>query len=523
MRKLFLKIFFVFVCCLVNFNFVQSFESEKAFSEDWKLPAESVRRNPSTSSGRTGEIDNKLVPNKNSVFHKSVRPKNSLDPIIPSDLEHKREIVSRDERQKQESYKNNTSTKTLTLEQSIELAYKHKPSIQALNQAKETAKITRRNTLSSYMPQVSGTAKKYVSSNYISGDYKSSIGISASQLVYNFAGPQDRYKIAGKDINKAEYSVKQHKNYIRLEVEKAFLNAWLLQKKEDYITKLYIASKETFAKNQHQKSLDILAQNEWLQATVDFSNNMTIVQSYQDELNVAEQTLSYLTGQKQRISTITNTNTIVSNVTYPETITVLYWDKNHPTQIKPIEHYYQLALKSRSDLKIKDEEISKQKLEGNYYLKKYLPGVSLFGRYDRYETTSSGNYDSKEAGIKLSWNIFDGLTNYFNKSIADGNKVKTELEKQDLQQSIKLEIQTAHSGLCKILKEFNTANITYKKEHNDFELKKQQFSIGQLSKTDYFIAEQTWQQSELAHLTAKVNVTLQASLLEHACGYSENM
>ena len=54
MRKLFLKIFFVFVCCLVNFNFVQSFESEKAFSEDWKLPAESVRRNPSTSSGRTG-------------------------------------------------------------------------------------------------------------------------------------------------------------------------------------------------------------------------------------------------------------------------------------------------------------------------------------------------------------------------------------------------------------------------------------------------------------------------------------
>ena len=146
--------------------------------------------------------------------------------------------------------------------------------------------------------------------------------------------------------------------------------------------------------------------------------------------------------------------------------------------------------------------------------------MSLFGNYTRHESFDHA-FDAKDAGIRATWNVFDGLTNYFNSSIASGNKLRTELEKQDLTQSIKLEVQTAFSELKKSLKSFNTALITYQKAKNDFDLQKQKLSIGELSQTDFKAAEYSWQQAEYDFMGVKVDLTLKERTLAHACGYPE--
>jgi outer membrane protein TolC len=488
MRKLFFKILFVFV-----FVFVCSNPVRGTLRDDFSLPLEIPQGE--RDSKENSEFLNSISPNKPELNKNFVNKK----PVRPEGFFPKNRLEGSHERKP-------TSPKTLTLEQAINLAYKKKPSIQALRQAKEVSIISRRSTMSPYLPQVSATGIQYDSDYSI----KRSAAIGITQLVYSFAGPQDTYRIAQKNVNKAEHAIEQSKDDIRLAIEKEFLNAWLLQQKENAITKLYNSSKETFEKDKHKYELKMLNQNDWLKANATFAQNIATVQSYQDDISISEQTLEYLIGEKHIINNLADNK---------QEVTKLTWDENYMPTLKPVEFYYELALRNRKDLKIKDETIKQKSIESNYYLKKYLPSISLFGNFTRYEAASS--YNSHNAGLKISWSIFDGLTNYFNKEAAKGNQIKTELEKQDLQQSIKVEIQTAYSNLMKYIKQLNSDLVSYKQSENEFNLKKQKLSLGQVSETDFKTAEYTWNNVQYKFSEEKVAAILKERTLIHACGYPE--
>lgn len=413
----------------------------------------------------------------------------------------------------------NPSYKSLTMSEAVALSEKHKPSIHAYQQAMEVALTIQQSKMVGYLPVVTATENIYNTGNYTAatGSARTSLGINASQLIYNFAGPQLTHKIAGKDVRKAEHNKKIHQDAIRKEVETAFLNAWLVQQKERLMTRFLKSFRETFKKNKHQNELDILDKNEWLKTNVTYAKQMSIVQQYRDEVAIAEQSLSYLTGQNYKLSKLSRNNSVST------TLTKLAWSPKKETHEKTFKECFEIALQHRNEIKYKNAEIEKKNLEKKFYMRSYLPSVSLFGTYSRGDRWNSTTYDTKSAGVSVSWRMFDGLYNYFNKNIAEGNKIKIELDKQDLVQQIKLEVQTALSQLNQSQENIKASSVAYKQAKNEFLLKHQEFKLGSLSKTDYETIKYNWENAEFSYLSAETTLAIKKRNLEHACGYPVNL
>ena len=76
-------------------------------------------------------------------------------------------------------------------------------------------------------------------------------------------------------------------------------------------------------------------------------------------------------------------------------------------------------------------------------------------------------------------------------------------------------------NLMKYIKQLNSDLVSYKQSENEFNLKKQKLSLGQVSETDFKTAEYTWNNVQYKFSEEKVAAILKERTLIHACGYRE--
>lgn len=394
---------------------------------------------------------------------------------------------------------------TLTMPQAVKDAFVKKPSVHAFAYGVKDAKRRRQTTLSPYLPQISLSEAFYDASNAT----KSSFGIQASQTLINLA-IKDSYKASSASLSSARHQKESHKDDIRLATETAFLNGWVLQQQIDSIMLLYNSSKEEFEKAKNQHKLNLLDKNEWMKAQTTYAQNLATIDSYRDDLAQAEQTIEFYTGNKLLLAPS-------KKKAFP--LTKLSWNPKQKITAKKLDHYYKQAIENRKDIKIKQDTIDAERYNSQFFAKQYLPTVSV-GASASKNTVRNGNSTwSKSANVSISWNVFDGLSNYFNKTAADARKMRAILEKNDLIAQVKLEVQTAYTSLQKELKNLASQNVSFAQSDNEFTLNKQQFDAGLISKVEFVTAKSTYQTARFTWLNQVATAALKKQELLYACGY----
>ncbi|MBD3231244.1 hypothetical protein GF322_01135 [Candidatus Dependentiae bacterium] len=385
----------------------------------------------------------------------------------------------------------------LSLDQAIKLAIKNRPSLKAFQYAVQASKQDEKKALSGYKPQINLTEKPSFQSGY--KGIQNDVTIQADQLIYSFAGPLEEYKIAQKGTGISEYQKLRHQELIIFEVTRSFLQSWLLQRKNNFIKYLNSSSVQNIKKSEHENKLNLLDKNVWLNDAATYSENISTVYIYSDELKNARSELEYYIGKKFENGK--------SNL-------ILTWDSKHEIKLEALNHYYNNAIKHRNDIKEKQKEIEQQEEYKNFYKKTYLPSLSLNGQAGR----TSGNA-SNSIGAILNWSMFDGGTNYYESQKANANKLKALMEKDRLIQLTKFEIQKSYYELNSILKQLIAKNIRLTQAKNEIILRKQQFEIGDISKVDFEIAKYNWETQKFDWLTTKLSAELKLNELKYASGY----
>jgi len=388
----------------------------------------------------------------------------------------------------------------LTLAKSVDMALQNRPSLKAFKFEIDTQETLAKKALSGYLPQIVGTT----STAYVhhKKGLNENLALELSQLLYSFSGPLDEYKITKKDISIAKYSKESHEHLIRNQVENFFLKTWIIRKKINFIKSLEKASKERFKKETNKKEVDLLNKDEWLKAQAIYAKEDYDVSSYTDQLKSIQKSLEYYVGQK---------------LFYPET--KLFWNFRTPVNLENLSTSYKKAFKFRPEIKSKEEEIEKARLQSNFYIKQYLPSLSLKGSAAYNKQTLSPISSYRQIGVQADWNLFDGLSSKHASDASNAQKIKAMMEKEDIVQKIKLEVEQEYYKLTTLLKDLKakTAAIPFYK--NRFLLNKQEFGIGMLSYVELEIAKQDWEKAIFDWLEVRVAVEIKKKDLDFVTGY----
>jgi outer membrane protein TolC len=400
---------------------------------------------------------------------------------------------------------------TLSMEQAVEQAKVKKPSVHAFRYSIENYQHLRKGTLSTFLPNISLNETFYNRKN--PSNLKDSFVAQASQTVLDLS-KVNHYKMLDAQVSGARHQLEGHKDDVQLATETAFLSAWLLQQKVDFFVLLYEASKKIFEQKKNQYDLNLLDKNEYLKARAEHAGNLATVNTYKQDLSEAEKTLEYYI--QDPISLLLPKSDLSQKTIFP---TKLKWDPEKKAGLEPFDFYYKKAIVNRKDLKIKQDTINLKSHTSQFYAKQYLPTVSLFGAATKSTIWNGDSTFNKEAGLRISWNIFDGLSNYFNKNAARAEKLQAILEKHDLSSQIKLEVQQAYSALKKEIDSLSAEKVEFKQSTNEIILRKQQHTIKLISDVDYQSAKFSYENSKISWITRSVSAELKRRELLKNCGY----
>ena len=406
--------------------------------------------------------------------------------------------------------KNKNEIKTLTMQEAVELGYKFRPSLRALQFNTQANQYVEKQALSGYRPQISFSNYSF----YARGtkNLQNQIALTGSQLIYSFANPIDQFKIAKKGTLISKLDEDTHKNQIRNQVENAFLLAYLEQEKLNSIDSLDNSAKKNIKEAKHKKKLNLLGKNDWLIEKAKYAKDESFVKFYIDEKNIAQKELERLTG-----------TTIFSS----ENKAILEWNAPTKINLQDLNEYIAIALQNRPEIKALTTLIEKEHLDSRYYKNTYLPSIGINGEISRTSTIGSTegtiirlNKISSNIGLGISWNFSDGGSNFYKSSQLHAKKLKAIMDKESMVKQIRLEVETAYYELSKAKKEEDAKFIEYKQAKNQFELRKQEFEIGNISETTFTSTKTEWEQKQFEWLAIKINTTIRQNNLNFACSYS---
>lgn len=422
---------------------------------------------------------------------------------------------------------------TLTMKEAVEIAYQNKPNLKAYQYAIEESRMQAKQALSGYFPTIN------LSGNWSQTRGQSSpslnLDLTVQQLIYSFAGPIEQYKKAKKSKQIVGYQNQRDKKVIRYEVEKAFLECWKAQQQNKSIISLKQASESIYEKDAHANKLELIDKNDWLKSTADHAHNLSIVDNFYETVMISQKKLEFFMGQPidLEISGVKEIDSKYVDKKFHKIKISLIWQEDHEDLIsKPIDLYYDLAVKNRDELKISEKSIAIAKDDMKIARGSRLPTLNFsfatgtfksFGdpTQEIVPVQTRRNYQTVSANI--SWPIFDGLTSYYKESEAHATKLKEILNKEQITQEVKFDVERAYFTYIQFQTQFKAKQFDLERASNELQLKKQQFNIGDISKVDLDVAQASWDNSYYSWLESKIDIELKKRDLLFSCGYPEKI
>jgi outer membrane protein TolC len=406
----------------------------------------------------------------------------------------------------------------LTIDQAVKQALAHRPDLEALTYATQANKELSKSAAAGYYPTVTlnGSITPIMEHQ---GDPSYNMNITANQLLYSPNGPQLQYKKAKKVAEVSKLDEEIQSNTIRLAVEKAFLQAWLLQEQKKTIQSLTKSAKTAFSKAEHENKLQLSDKNVWLKSAEDYASSISTIDQYKDSITNAYKRLEFLTGQALHLGSPLKDGDC----------TKLQWKHKKQIVLKPLQEYYTLATKNRPEITQGTKKIAIESYNLKIAERTNLPSFSANAQagVTRSPVIPNAKYDwtytYHNVNAVVTWPIFSGLVSDYQERQAAANKIKEMLNQEQTVLNIKQEVQDRYYALSRTLTKAQAQKINYLRTHNDYKRSKQEFEIGQASPVDLETAKTTWEQAQLDWNSVNIEVAYAMADLMYACGYAEEL
>ncbi len=401
--------------------------------------------------------------------------------------------------------------------EALKSAYENRPDFKKTHFDIRALERSQRVALADYLPHISFKAGAGTASPLSFFAPKRFAQIEFSQLLYNPAGPIQRFRIARQDTRVAQWQRKILEYNIRVNVERDVLDLWYSQQRRWLILDYYIVSKMVYSQDVHEFNLGLSNLSAFLQKRSDFASAQSRARQYLEEIRVSSENLER--SAAITISPLTPIDKQSVNDLIAEAL------RSAVTHTAP--EYFQEAVLNRRELDAIDETITKESYWQKFYCKSYFPKIALYTMLVKY--TYKGNIAATiEASVATGWNTglsiswqFDGLANVFNASAADERAFAAMMERIDMIAKIKKDVFINHAELRKFFKDYVSAIIDYRRASNEIKLKRKQYEVGLLSLVEKRQADVVWYKASYDFLTTKINVAKQYRTLLHSCGYPE--
>lgn len=428
---------------------------------------------------------------------------------------------------------------TLTIEEAVEIAMRHKPNLQALKYEIEASRQAAKQKLSDYMPNVTlaaGVTGQRVAVANSSSDFafpQTQVGLTASQLIYSFSGPIEAYKKARKETQKVGFLTDSARNEIKLAVEESFLINWYLQQQSKAIQALQKSSKAKFQQAEHKNELNLLDRNDWLSSVSTRASESVSILNYSEDVMIQQRKLEFLLGQPFNLgleALLSDSNadgkfkaTKPDSSKHSHLDLTLVWNEEVPELTKPLEVYQEIALKVRPDFKASKKTISIYQDAVKIADRANLP-VLTFNASTGFDSRNNTHYEGYHSfGFAVSMPLFDGMKQHYESNKAQANVVKSMLENQDTENKIKTEVNDAFHSLTKSLSSLKAKKVEHLQAKNNFELQQQRYDIGDISRVDFENSKTDWESAQLTYMKAQAETKLNERKLYFACGYPEKL
>ncbi|MBM3893895.1 TolC family protein [Candidatus Dependentiae bacterium] len=413
----------------------------------------------------------------------------------------------------------------LTMATAVELALKHSPDLSALRYAIQADQSAAKAAKSGYMPTIDASSNlsrqeglKTISTQTI---------LSANQLIYAGAGPRQQYQKAKAtaECTALEKEIAAHN--IRKETEKAFLQAWLIQKQASLLRAMATSNNLLFATHQHHYKLQKIDREIWLQNAADYADQVAETTGYDEEKQNAYNALSFLMGESVELH----------HANKP-----LFWQYKQKIQpLKPLDTYINAALAGRPEIPKRLKRIAVEKWNTKILQGTRLPVISVsaqsecntqpsntpftFVNNGLPEIVSNSNRNSIistwSINLGLKWSLFDGLVTHYQEQQAQANKMKEMLAHEQQLLAIKREVHAAYFAYAKAHRLFKAQRIHLLHAVNNFKLQKQKVTLGKSTPIDGALAKTAWHKARFTWLHKRVAMAQAERDLLHACGYPQ--
>ncbi len=395
----------------------------------------------------------------------------------------------------------NQSHKPLTLDHAIHTGLKKRSALKALSQNMHAIKQQGKASLSKWLPHYAiNTGIEHANGTGINGT-PSFFEFSAKQLVISGVTPYDAYSILEDERKSIEAEYRATEDRIRFEIERNFLQTWLLahQKKSFYYESL--STHANFQQKKAEKKLHILDTPTWQEAESAFINSVTEINNFDQIYENSIAQLSFSLGKK-------------GSHQYN-----LIWKPTKLKALKTVKEYINVAMHHRKELQILDYKMDAKEKEISRSLKQYLPSVSLLASINLQEGYPNAPSSSSNGGLQLSWNIGNGLSYYFEAESLRASLAQIAQTRQGLKKQIINEIITARNNLIVARRNLENRGFALRARHATWKKKHQELHLGIITKTDLLQADYQLQQERFAWITSRINYEISERNLAFATGY----
>ncbi len=317
--------------------------------------------------------------------------------------------------------------------------------------------------------------------------------IEVQQPIFNADGLFMRQAAKAK-MNAIELQSLRTKDYIKLEVAKAYMQLQVAYKAVEVLEKANEAALENKKIAENNFKQGYLQKADILSVEVHVTEVKNQLHNTQSNLKNASDYLNFLMGN--------STNEILK----PSTQLIANLD---------LDIYNKQFSTNRADIEAMEK--STEAYNNMYKASKmsYLPKLNAFGSYEMYDTKLFGNNaKGYTVGAQLSWNIFEGY-----KRIGKTQKSKAELEKAEISLSqyknkSLLELNKAKRQLKDAENKLYLTNLAVEQSNEALRIRTNRFKQGLEKTSDLLISETQYLQKQLEYLQTVFNYNYTKAYVE---------
>jgi len=306
--------------------------------------------------------------------------------------------------------------------------------------------------------------------------------ISIQQPLLNADGIYER-KAAYAKMQAYQLQTERTKEYIQLEVSKAYMQLQLAYKAVTVLTK---------AKNTAEANLR-LTENYFKQGLVQKTDVLNVQIRVNDVANQLQYAKSNIQNASDYLGLLLNED--AKNKIY-----------------KPAEELEnKISITSiTAEVPENRKDIHAMALSTSAYQKMYLSGkmnflprLNAFGSYEMYDQTLFGTKaNGYVIGAQLSWNVFDGYKSIGKVAKAKADYQKAALETEQYKKQSQLEVNKTNRQLLDAENKVKLSQLAFEQSQEAYRIRQNRFAQGLEKTTDLLLSETQMTQKELEWLQA---------------------